>query len=121
MNPELHMRIVPMVAVALVLGLMLNCSSSKPADPVSAPGPAAAKSSGGFYAEETFKGRLYVFGTEKAHQSFKESQQVPHIAKSFIGSGPEGQTLVLEADPKTNDLQDRLKVQYETRHGAKLP
>jgi hypothetical protein len=80
-----------------------------------------AKESGGFYAEESYKGRLYVFGTEKAHKAFKETQQVPTIAKTYIGAGPDGQSIVLEAEAKTTDLQDRLKAEYEGRHSAKLP
>jgi hypothetical protein len=112
--------IASIVTVVVVLG---GCSSSsKPESSApSAPAKPAAMGNGGFYAEESFKGRLYVFGTEKAHDSFKQSQQVPHIAKSYIGAGPEGQTVVLEADAKANDLQERLKAEYETRHSAKLP
>jgi hypothetical protein len=109
--------------VAMAALFMLSCNS--PSKPSSSPGSSeksmmARETAGGFYAEETHKGRLYVFGTEKAHQAFSESQQVPHINKAFIGAGLEGQTVVLEADPKSNDLQDRLKSQYEARHGAKL-
>jgi hypothetical protein len=80
----------------------------------------AKDSAAGFYAEGTHKGRLYFFGTEKAQKAFTDSQQVPNISKAFIGAGPEGQTVVLEADPKSSELQDRLKVQYEAKHGSKL-
>jgi hypothetical protein len=110
---------IPAVMMALVLW---GCSTSKPApSPAASGGSMMAKESGSsFYAEESYKSRLYVFGTEKAHKSFKDHEQVPTIAKTFIGAGPEGQTVVLEADAKTNDLQERLKVQYESRHGSKL-
>ena len=106
------------MAVLTAAVLLWGCSdSAKPSEK-----PLMAKESGsGFYSEESFKGRLYVFGTEEAHQKFKESQQVPHIAKSFIGAGPEGQTVVLEAEQKSDELQNRLRAQYEARHGAKLP
>jgi hypothetical protein len=80
----------------------------------------AKDSSAGFYAEGAHKGRLYVFGTEKAHKAFSESQQVSNITKAFIGAGPDGQTVVLEADAKTSELQERLKFQYEAKHGSKL-
>lgn len=111
-------RMVPVVTTVLVLW---GCSTSKPAPAPAAGSMMAKEPATGFYAEETYKARLYVFGTEKAHKSFKEHEQVPSIAKTFIGAGPEGQTVVLEADAKTNDLQERLKVQYESRHGSKLP
>jgi len=81
----------------------------------------AKESASGYYAEVPYKGRIYVVGTEKAQQALSESQQTPHIAKTYIGAGPDGQTLVLEADAKCNELQERLKTQYESRHGVKLP
>jgi len=110
--------------VAVLLAVVWAGCSSKPSSsaPAAPEKPAAmAKESGGFYAEESYKGRLYVFGTEKAHKAFKDTQQVPHIAKTYIGAGPEGQSVVLEADAKAMDLQDRLKAEYEGRHSTKLP
>jgi hypothetical protein len=112
------------IAVVVILAAIwggCSSSSSKSAAPAPEKSAAMAKESGGFYAEESYKGRLYVFGTEKAHQAFKDTQQVPHIAKTYIGVGPDGQSVVLEADAKTTDLQDRLKSDYEGRHNTKLP
>lgn len=110
--------------VATLLAVLAGCSASSKSTssaPAAEKPAAMAKDSGGFYAEETFKGRLYVFGTEKAHKAFKDTQQVPHIAKTYIGAGPDGMSVVLEADAKANDLQDRLKAEYEGRHSTKLP
>lgn len=118
MRLTLHFGVAVLLAVVWA-GCSSNSSSSAPA--LSEKPSAMAKGSGGFYAEESYKGRLYVFGTEKAHKAFKETQEVPHIAKTYIGAGPEGQSVVLEADAKTMDLQERLKADYEGRHGAKLP
>ena len=118
------MKMISGIAVlATFLVILGGCSSSsKPAASTSsADKPAAmAKESGGYYAEENYKGRLYVFGTEKAHKAFKETQQVPNITKTYIGAGPDGQSVVLEADAKAMELQDRLKAQYEGRHNTKL-
>lgn len=110
-------------AVVILSAVWGGCSSSPSTSSSSAPEkPAAmAKESGGFYAEESYKGRLYVFGTEKAHQAFRDTQQVPHIVKTYIGAGPDGQSVVLEADAKTSDLQERLRSEYEGRHRTKLP
>jgi hypothetical protein len=110
-----------MVPVATMVLVLWGCATSKPAAAPAGGSMMAKESPAGFYAEESYKARLYVFGTEKALKSFKENEQVPTIAKTYIGAGPEGQTVVLEADAKTNDLQERLKVQYESRHGSKLP
>lgn len=111
-----------MAPIALVfVGIQWGCGPSRQesagkSEMTPAPAPAS-----GYYAEESHKGRLYVFGTEKAHAQMKESGHAPQIAKTFIGAGPDGQTLVLEADAKSNDLQERLKAQYQSRHGVQLP
>lgn len=104
----------------LILG---GCASSEvgPRTAASEKSMIAKESGSAYYAEETYKGRVYVLGTEKAHQALSGSQQTPHIAKTYIGAGPDGQTLVLEADSKSSDLQNRLKAEYESRHGVKLP
>jgi hypothetical protein len=104
--------------VVLFAGLLLaGCSGAgKPVEKA----PMAKESGSGYYAEETHQGRIYVLGTEKAHQVLTESQQPPQIAKTYIGAGPGGLTVVLEADSKSSDLQERLRSQYESRHGVKL-
>lgn len=104
-------------AAVILVAVWADCSA---APSMSAPA-AMARESGGYYAEESYQGRLYVFGTPKVHQTFKDTQQVSHIAKTYIGVGPEGQSVVLEADSKTSDLQQRLKADYEGRHHTKLP
>jgi hypothetical protein len=117
------MKKISCMAVVVTLAVLAGCKSSAPASSSSSSDkPAAmAKESGGFYQEEAYKGRLYVFGTDKAYKAYKDAQTVPHIAKTYIGAGPDGQSVVLEADAKTTDLQDRLKVEYEARHNTKLP
>lgn len=116
------MKKIPCMAVVVTLAVLAGCKSSAPASSSSSSDKpvAMAKETGGFYQEEAYKGRLYVLGTEKACKAFKETQQVPPIAKTYIGAGPDGQSVVLEADAKTTDLQDRLKAEYEARHNAKL-
>lgn len=109
--------------VSLGLVILGGCASSEAGSRSGPPEKSmTAKEAGsGFYAEESYKGRIYVLGTEKAHKALTESQQTPPIAKTYIGAGPGGQTIVLEADSKSNDLQVRLKSQYESRHSLKLP
>jgi hypothetical protein len=112
-----------LVLASFVLAVLAGCASSNGSSGAAAPEKSAVAkdAAGGYYAEEAYKGRLFVLGTEKAHKALRDTQQTPHIAKTYIGLGPDGQTLVLEADAKSNDLQDRLKAQYESRHGVKLP
>jgi hypothetical protein len=107
------------------LGLLIlaGCVSSDAGTKSAAPEKTmmAKETGSGYYAEETHNGRIYVLGTEKAHKALTGSQQAPQIAKTYIGAGPGGQTVVLEADSKSSELQQRLKTQYESRHGVKLP
>jgi len=113
----------PLIAgiLLMVVAVQAGCGPARQESDGKSGTTAAPAAASGYYAEESHKGRLYVFGTERAHAQMKESGHAPQIAQTFIGAGPEGQTLVLEADAKTNDLQERLKAQYESKHGTKLP
>jgi hypothetical protein len=112
-----------LVLASFSLVILAGCGSSGSGSGTPAPEKSmmAKDAAGGYYAEENYKGRIYVLGTEKAHKALKESQQTPHIAKTYIAAGPDGQSVILEADAKSNELQERLKSQYEARHGIKLP
>jgi hypothetical protein len=84
-------------------GAMLAAASA-PAGPAS-----------GVYQEKEHNGRLYVFETEKA---FQAAQDAPNFAysKTFIGAGPGGKTVVVEADSKDLALQNRLIAESSRRH-----
>jgi hypothetical protein len=70
-----------------------------------------------FYVEQEWEGRLYVFGTSKAHAAFQTTHEMPYC-QTFIGAGPQGQTVRIEADARELGLQNRLRRRYEERHGA---
>ena len=73
-----------------------------------------------FYTEETGEnGRLYVIGRSASLQSFKATGEVPYSV-SYIGKGPDGQTVVLEADAKDPALQARLRRAFESKHDIDL-
>ncbi|MGE3540952.1 MAG: hypothetical protein AB7N91_26395 [Candidatus Tectimicrobiota bacterium] len=109
----------------VLLGCLAGCAmQERPgAMPAAQPGPAPATApapgSTAFYQEKEHNGRLYVFGTEKA---FKAAGEAPHFAysKTFIGAGPGGKTVVVEADSKDVALQNRLVTTFATRHGITL-
>src|SRR5689334_2891957 len=48
-----------------------------------------------FYAEQEYDGRLYVFGTSKLYSQFQATHEMPYSI-SFIGAGPNGQTVKIE-------------------------
>jgi hypothetical protein len=73
-----------------------------------------------FYQEETGEnGRLYVIGKSATLQAFKSTGELPYSV-SYIGKGPDGQTVVLEADAKDPALQARLRRAFEGKHDIDL-
>ena len=72
-----------------------------------------------YYAEELANGRTYVIGSEASLQMFKASGELP-LTQMFIGKGPNGETVVLEADAKDPGLQARLRREFESRHNVSL-
>ncbi len=99
-----------LVLAVLVLG---GCTLDKP---VWLEQKKANDAEANFYAEQEFDGRLYVFGTSKTWSTFQATKEMPYC-KTYVGSGPQGQTVKLEADAKEYALQNRLLREYEKRHG----
>ena len=73
----------------------------------------------GYYAEEEYDGRWYVFGNEKTHAQFANTHSI-QIARTFIGEGPGGATVVFEAKDKLPEMTDRLVATFSERHGLAL-
>ncbi len=72
-----------------------------------------------YYAEEAANGRLYVIGRSATLQAFKLTGEIPYV-QTFIGRGPNGETVVIEADAKDLALQARLRRAFEERHALSL-
>ncbi len=72
-----------------------------------------------FYAEESANGRLYIIGRSATLQAFKLTGEIPYV-QTFIGKGPNGETVVIEADAKELGLQARLRRAFEARHDLSL-
>lgn len=53
-------------------------------------------------------GRIYVLGQETTNQSFVENFHLPY-ARTLLGAGPNGETVVFEIDKKNPQLADRLE------------
>lgn len=73
----------------------------------------------GYYAEEQHDGRWYVFGNQKTHEQFARTKSI-QVAKTFIGDGPDGATVVFEAKDKLPEMTDRLVATFSERHGVAL-
>ena len=72
-----------------------------------------------YYNEVEYDGRIYVFGNEKTYNECKDK---PHFSyrKVFVGGGPEGKTVVIEADQKDQALQECLIKEFSGRHKVNL-
>ena len=100
-------------AVLLAACSLTACTLDKPAWLAQ---KAANDAEAAFYQELEHEGRLHVFGTSKAFSSFQVTHEVPYTL-TFIGGGPGGKTVKLEADAKELALQNRLRREFEQRHG----
>ncbi len=87
--------------------------------PSTAAQAAAAPAASGFYGEKELDGRVYVFGTKKSFDEATDKAHFPYRL-TFIGAGPEGKTVILEADQKDEGLQKRLVEEYGKRHSTAL-
>jgi hypothetical protein len=102
-----------LAALLLVAALAPACSLDKPAWREQ---KAANDAEAAFYLEHEHEGRLYVFGTSKTWNQFQATQEMPYCV-TFIGGGPGGKTVKLEAEAKEHALQARLRREFEKRHG----
>ncbi|MBF0351499.1 MAG: hypothetical protein HQM11_10740 [SAR324 cluster bacterium] len=57
--------------------------------------------------------RLFVVGNQKTNESFKETGHLPYT-KTFLGMGPNGETVVFEVDPKDDSFQTQLIEKYKS-------
>lgn len=102
------------IALVLAAVVLAGCTLDKPAwlDQKKANDAEAV-----FYSEQEWDGRLYVFGTSASYKLFQSTHEL-QFAKTFIGAGPNGETVRLELDPKNDALLRRVREDYESRHGA---
>jgi hypothetical protein len=108
------MSFVRRSAVLLVALALAGCTLDKPAW-VEQKHLNEAEAS--FYAEAEHEARLYIFGTTKTWNQFQATKEMPY-GITFIGAGPNGQTVKIEADAKDVALENRLRKEYEKRHGS---
>ncbi len=109
----MHQVLRPFFA-ALLLAAVPACAC--PA--VYTPPPVAPKDPG-HYAERQKDGRIYVFGDPKTEATFDKTQHL-QISATFIGAGPSGETVVVEAKDKLPEMTDRLVGEFAKRYGVQL-
>jgi ribosomal protein L24E len=73
----------------------------------------------GKYYVETKDGRIYVFGSDKVHDSWIKTGHM-QFSKTLIGAGSGGETLVFEALDKNPAMEKRLIARYSSENGLKL-
>lgn len=69
--------------------------------------PFLVESKGDAYAVYKYLGRLYVVGSKASSEKFAAHGHMPY-AKTVLGAGPSGETVVFEIDKKDPSLAERL-------------
>ncbi|MBA2482427.1 MAG: hypothetical protein H0V44_17325 [Planctomycetes bacterium] len=73
-----------------------------------------------YYGEELHEKRIYVFGTKDMHNAFKATHTVdPTKSKSFIGEGPNRETVVVQAEKDQPAMTARLLESFKKRYALK--
>ena len=106
------------VAVVVAAGILPACANPVKTEP-SKEAQLAMLKDPGYYAEEEHDGRWYVFGNQKTHEQFAKTRSI-QVAKTFIGDGPDGSTVVFEAKDKLPEMTERLIATFSERHGVAL-
>jgi hypothetical protein len=98
-------------------------SSATAAAPAAADGDHVESSSfKPFYAEtkvqdKSLHGTIYLFGQRKTWEAYKANLAVnPLKIKSFIGAGPNKETVTIETDKDAPSMTNRLYKQFQDRH-----
>lgn len=74
--------------------------------------PFLVETKGDNYAVYKYMGRLYVVGSKASSEKFAAHHHMPY-AKTLLGAGPAGETVVFEIDTKDPTLVERLMKQFK--------
>jgi hypothetical protein len=71
-----------------------------------------------FYGEELHENRIYLFGQKPAYDSFAATHQIDITkAKTFVGEGPNRETVIVQTDKDAPQMTDRVYQQFKKRYG----
>ncbi len=114
---QLLSRLGGIVIIGALSGALLGCSM------MDKPSWLATKKANDaeaeFYAEVPYEGRIYVIGKSASLAAFEKTKELPY-RQTFIGVGPNGETVVIEAEAKDVALQARLRRAYDAKHDVEL-
>lgn len=71
-----------------------------------------------YYAEEIRDGKLYVFGSDSSHLSFKQGGEL--AGETYQKVGPNKEDVVIEDIPDNPQIHRFLKMEFNERYGSKL-
>ena len=97
-----------LTALALATLLFTSCGSA-------GDGPGSKGTPGMTYMEKVIDGRVYVAGTEEGIAKLGRGEKF-HIARTQIGAGPDGMSIVYEVDKDDEQLDERLEKEYALRN-----
>lgn len=71
------------------------------------------------YVEKEHNGRIYVIGNEETAKKLEDNGHIPY-AKTFIGKGPGGKTVVVEIDKDNPELTGQLLAKFNKKHNLDI-
>ena len=75
--------------------------------------PFLVEAKGDDYAVYKYLGRLYVVGSKESSEKFAAHGHMPY-AKTVLGAGPAGETVVFEINKKNPEQVERLMAQFKS-------
>lgn len=106
------MRKLGFVILSLLVGAFLTACSGLSPQTAGAAGPQKILSKGMDFAVFSHLDRHYVTGSEESTGSFAKHGHLPY-ARTVLGAGPEGETVVFEINKKDPAYVERLVAVYQ--------
>ena len=101
-------RLVP---VLLAAAACVSCAARSDRLDPKAPIGAVVPDDEGYSAVESRDGRTYLIGKKATHASFARGAEM-QMTKTFVGAGPNGETVVVEVDPLLPEMTARLTAEF---------
>ncbi|MBA3708168.1 MAG: hypothetical protein H0W83_05040 [Planctomycetes bacterium] len=117
----MHRQIIlPVLAILLTGCGGESRTATAPVANGAKPTPGSYSEGGGlsrYYGEELYDKRIYVFGTKDMHNAFKASHAADVTkSKSYIGEGPNHETVVVQAEKDQPAMTERLLETFRKRY-----
>jgi len=100
--------LLAVLTLSIVLPLLSGCQLATKNTP--------EESSTDRYYEHRHEGRYYVFGNHETAEAFAQAGSHPPFTLTLVGEGPDGETVVVEADKNDKSFEETLLAEFRRRH-----